>query len=63
MFKREMVTTHICPECNQGLRTEGQELRCAEHGAFFAYGPQLLVRCPAPEQPASTLMPWEKLAN
>ncbi|HEU4321755.1 MAG TPA: hypothetical protein VFS21_01270 [Roseiflexaceae bacterium] len=62
MFRREHVqATMVCPTCGTTLTHEQGMLWCAEHGAFFAYGPQLLVRAPRqPARPQSHEMPWEK---
>ncbi|KAB8140827.1 hypothetical protein F8S13_21485 [Chloroflexia bacterium SDU3-3] len=63
MLQRETPNTpqvYLCPTCACKLHAEGELLVCAKHGAFFAYGPHLLVRAPskAPRvQEAS--MPWE----
>jgi uncharacterized Zn finger protein (UPF0148 family) len=60
MFQREPSETYHCPNCGRELKQERGELRCSEHGAFFAYGPQLLVRAPEGEERSSkTPMPWE----
>lgn len=62
MFRREQVQTGtVCPTCGARLTREGSLLRCAEHGAFFAYGPQLLVRAARqPESRPAADLPWEK---
>jgi hypothetical protein len=47
MFARQIETTdRRCPTCGSKLVSERDLLRCEEHGTFFAYGPQLLVRTP-----------------
>jgi hypothetical protein len=49
-----------CPDCGAKLTLEQDLLHCKEHGAFFAYGPQLLVRAPRPlTKPADDQLPWE----
>jgi uncharacterized Zn finger protein (UPF0148 family) len=64
MFQRERNTTvHTCPNCGRELKQERGELRCTEHGAFFAYGPSLLVRAPREERTAKIVMPWEKAST
>ncbi|GAB4210490.1 MAG: hypothetical protein OHK0022_43570 [Roseiflexaceae bacterium] len=62
MFRREQVqATMVCPTCGTTLTREQGLLWCEEHGAFFAYGPQLLVRAPRqPARPQSPELPWEK---
>jgi uncharacterized Zn finger protein (UPF0148 family) len=51
-----------CPSCGEPLvAAEGDLLRCARHGAFFRYGPRLLVRVSQPEPEAAVLMPWQTL--
>ena len=53
-------TALTCPLCHAALAHEQGALRCETHGAFFAYGPQLLVRLPrAHGKQADALMPWE----
>jgi hypothetical protein len=47
MFSRQLdVPTRTCPTCGSKLASERDLLRCDEHGTFFVYGPQLLVRAP-----------------
>jgi len=61
MVQREIDDrSYTCPDCGARLSKERDLLRCESHGAFFAYGPQLLVRAPR-ENGAhhSALMPWE----
>ena len=61
MFQRQ--TQHevlVCPDCGGKLSLERELLICNEHGAFFIYGPQLLVRASRPVgKPAEPPMPWE----
>jgi hypothetical protein len=60
MTYRNPGTTHTCPTCKAALRCDEGVLRCEVHGAFFAYGPQLLVRLPrANGKAADAPMPWE----
>jgi hypothetical protein len=61
MFKREtQVESQLCPDCGEKLSQERDLLLCQEHGAFFYYGPQLLVRAPRPATKASEpALPWE----
>jgi uncharacterized Zn finger protein (UPF0148 family) len=61
MFKQETIETPNCPNCGTELLEDQGELRCDEHGAFFAYGPNLLVRSAATEQDnhPNVQMPWE----
>ena len=62
MFEREaQAATPLCPDCGAKLSQERDLLLCQEHGAFFAYGPQLLVRAPRPatKSPEPSL-PWEQ---
>ncbi len=62
MFEREaQATGPICPDCGAKLSQERDLLLCQEHGAFFAYGPQLLVRAPRPAmKSAEPSLPWEQ---
>ena len=66
MFELEpslLTPAAVCPDCSNALHREDELLRCDEHGAFFIYGPQLLVRC-APElqeQAVLTLLPWQRM--
>jgi predicted RNA-binding Zn-ribbon protein involved in translation (DUF1610 family) len=61
MFQRENnVRAYTCPNCGNKLTGDRDLLRCEDHGAFFAYGPQLLVRAPRENgKHHETLMPWE----
>jgi hypothetical protein len=61
MFKREtQAESQICPDCGAKLAQERDLLLCKEHGAFFAYGPQLLVRAPRPAtKSGEAALPWE----
>ena len=61
MFQRESdVRAYTCPDCGSKLTRERDLLRCENHGAFFAYGPQLLVRAPRENgKHFEPLMPWE----
>jgi hypothetical protein len=60
MAHRKALTLDACPTCNTTLLRENGILRCEAHGAFFAYGPQLLVRLPRMNgKLADTLLPWE----
>ena len=61
MFQRQtQKEVLICPDCGGRLSPERDLLICHEHGAFFVYGPQLLVRAPrSAAKPAEAAMPWE----
>ena len=61
MFQRQtQQEVLVCPDCGAQLSLDRNLLICNEHGAFFAYGPQLLVRAPRPaSKPAEPSMPWE----
>lgn len=60
LMREKATTTYVCPSCGKTLVEDHGALRCNEHGTFFAYGPQLLVRAPEPEQPSqSPALPWE----
>jgi hypothetical protein len=51
---------YTCPNCGSKLVRDQELLRCESHGAFFAYGPQLLVRAPrANTRRSEVLLPWE----
>ena len=61
MFQREKTGPYMCPNCGRELRKERGELRCADHGVFFAYGPNLIVRAAArTERDTKVQLPWEK---
>lgn len=51
----------LCPSCGEELAAEGDLLRCERHGAFFSYGPRLLVRVSQQQAEAAELMPWQTL--
>jgi uncharacterized Zn finger protein (UPF0148 family) len=60
MAHRNGHTTEKCPACAAALTRDNGTLRCEQHGAFFAYGPHLLVRVPRVNGKLSeTPMPWE----
>ena len=61
MFQREINPERLtCPDCGGKLSLELDLLYCKEHGAFFAYGPQLLVRAPHQgSKPSEVQLPWE----
>jgi hypothetical protein len=61
MFQRQIQQdVLVCPDCGGKLSSERDLLICNEHGAFFTYGPQLLVRAARPAtKPAEPSMPWE----
>ena len=61
MFERQPhYELPSCPDCGIKLSAERDLLICEEHGAFFAYGPQLLVRAPRPATKiAEVSLPWE----
>lgn len=50
-----------CPVCEAELSSEGDLLRCKEHGLFFRYGPRLLVHVAAPAPHPTPLMPWQTM--
>lgn len=60
--KTAAETSQVCPGCGKPLASEGDLLRCAEHGEFFSYGPRLLVRVPR-KGVAAPLMPWQTLGE
>lgn len=61
MFQRErQAKPPTCPDCGGKLSAERDLLICKDHGAFFVYGPQLLVRAPRPAAKSpDALLPWE----
>lgn len=63
MLLREVtVSTHLCPRCGGKLVGDNNKLFCKEHGAFFLYGPHLLVRAPqhtAARAGSDLPMPWD----
>lgn len=61
MFKRELqAEQQVCPDCGAKLVQERDFFLCKDHGAFFAYGPQLLVRAPrTATKSAEEALPWE----
>lgn len=65
-MKREVsngTQVHACPMCGTLLVRDGDLLTCSQHGAFFAYGPQLVVRAPAQHvRLQNAPLPWEMLA-
>ena len=57
------TTQRTCPTCG-GLLAEGDGFFvCAEHGKWYSYSANLLVRAPSVEAqaPERVLMPWERL--
>jgi len=65
MFQREVdVRAFTCPDCGAQLVKDRDLLRCESHGAFFAYGPQLLVRAPRENgKHHEVLLPWENTGS
>ncbi len=61
MFQRQIQQdVLVCPDCSGKLSSERDLLICNQHGAFFLYGPQLLVRAPRPAtKSVEPSMPWE----
>jgi hypothetical protein len=61
MFQRESNDrAYTCPDCGSKLTKERDLLCCQNHGSFFAYGPQLLVRAPHQNgKHNEVVMPWE----
>ncbi len=60
LMREKVTTTYTCPSCGTKLVEDHGALHCNEHGTFFAYGPQLLVRAPEPEQRSQNpTLPWE----
>lgn len=60
MFQRENHNkSYACPDCGEKLLNDRDLYVCKEHGAFFAYGPQLLVRAARGEAKSEVLLPWE----
>jgi hypothetical protein len=62
MVQRQTIQQEVlvCPDCGSKLSPERELLICQEHGAFFVYGSQLLVRAPIhASKPAEPPMPWE----
>ena len=55
------TTSRECPLCRTVLVEQEGVFSCAEHGDWYAYGANLLVRAPSAEQKAPTRfsMPWE----
>lgn len=67
MLQREVsngAQDYVCPTCGNRLAQDGELLTCPEHGAFFAYGPHLLVRAPSKNvRTQDAPMPWETAGN
>ena len=61
MFQHQIQHEDLgCPDCGGKLLPERELLICDQHGAFFKYGPQLLVRASRPAaKPVEPSMPWE----
>jgi len=62
MFQRRKIQQEVlvCPDCGGQLSPERDLLLCDEHGVFFIYGQQLLVRASGPaSKPGAPPMPWE----
>jgi hypothetical protein len=61
MFQRQIQQeVLVCPDCSDKLSQERELLICNQHGAFFLYGPQLLVRASRPTaKPIEPSLPWE----
>src|SRR5262249_49545993 len=61
MSEQQVAYLRQCPGCGDRLTMLGDQLRCAVHGAFFAYGPRLLIGVPMATRLSPTLLPWETL--
>ena len=61
MFQRQIQPEmQMCPDCGSKLSPDRDLLICEDHGAFFTYGPQLLVRAARPAiRPTEASLPWE----
>jgi hypothetical protein len=53
----------VCPTCGEQLRRDGDVLRCDKHGAFFLYGPRLLVAVANRNTTQAPLMPWQTMSD
>jgi uncharacterized Zn finger protein (UPF0148 family) len=55
----------VCPVCGLALVESDGFYTCAEHGDWYSYSPNLLVRAPSSEAKAAerVLMPWERLSE
>lgn len=59
-YHRSYSRTYLCPKCGRRLTHSHELFYCEEHGSFFIYGSQLLVRVSCPELHLSEkLLPWE----
>ncbi len=58
-------TSRACPLCGEAMAEVDDHFTCAEHGDWFSYSANLLVRAPGAEAKASerVLMPWETLLH
>ncbi len=52
-----------CPICGEMMAEAEGRFTCAEHGDWYSYSVNLLVRAPTAEakSPERVLMPWEPL--
>lgn len=55
------MKAYACPSCGCQLASDGSAYRCEEHGLWFTYGANLLVRGPSDEHKIRDrfTMPWE----
>ncbi len=62
MFEQQKVNeTYLCPQCQQKLTWHEADLICPNHGVFFVYGSNLLVRSARQDDDKGTVtLPWEK---
>ncbi len=53
-----------CPVCDNVMAECDGHFTCAEHGNWFVYGANTLMRAPDDQAKAQerVVMPWEKLA-
>lgn len=64
MLGQDIGSSRKCPDCGNKLAKERDLFHCEEHGTFFTYGPQLLVRAPRRGiRLPDTLLPWENHSN
>lgn len=55
------MKAYACPTCGAHLEIDGTAYRCEEHGAWYAYGANLLVHAPSEESKVHDrfTLPWE----
>lgn len=64
-METDAMKARACPTCGCALAADDTGYRCEEHGLWYSYGANLLVRGPSDELKLRDrfTMPWEGAAH